>query len=250
VHDEYQQYYKLSFKTDFPKDMSSNFKQYKKSFQTDFGQSDLELIHVPHGDADSIRTTFTDPLAAAVYIIFNYIDQVKKDSYPHLYLAERHAYLYEFVPQKTRDYLYPELEAYTQDLIDRAASTPIVQTARKLHTFLTFEEHHTVGKLRTLRDPQAFSADEAPYFIPMAVSALKIREVEAAKSGLNTLIARGYYVTEANLLLARIHYQQKNYPQAVTHYKHAQNKAGLFSNKDQKDFSQAVKFAGKNLPTP
>lgn len=246
ILNEYQKYYKLSFEINFPKNENWSLKQFKNDIQAEFGRVDTEIVHSSKGD--TIRITFIDPLAAAVYTIFNYIDKVKKESYPHQYLSERHAYLYEFIPQKILNYLYPELEAYTQGLLHRAVSTPISQTARRLHTFLTFEEHQTAGKLKVLKDPEAFRADEAPYFISMALWALKIGEVEAAKTGLNTLITKGYLTDKANLQLARIHYQQKNYHQAVTHFKQAQNKPGLFSKKDKEDFSHAARKIKRSSP--
>ena len=237
VRKEYNKYYKAKHEMTFPIEIPKNIRQLKKELRLEWGE--LHIKKMPSSLTHSIfEINFKDPLYAAVRIIQNRIDYVRKNNPAHNYLAERDAYLHGDVPQKILEYLYPEMENYTQNLIDKAVQVPSPPQTKKSPLFLTPLEHTKIDLFNTLKREEV-GEDSAFKYAQIAFWALQQGELEEATHGFSTLIKKGYYQAEASLGLARIHYQQKSYAQAIVSFKYAQEKGVKFSQQDHEQYTIA-----------
>lgn len=245
---EYQKYYKFTQTISISLEESQlSIKELQKMLEPSHGPVKIKKTQSP----DIIEITYEDPLQATVNVIHLQRQLLEENFDPTSYFLERDAYLHGNVPQKIIEKFYPELEKYTQNLIAQASSTP-TSYKREVSSFLSISDHVKLGHLdisdlSLLTDPQEFKDEFAPFFIPIVLWAAENGQIEAAKTGLNTLIKHGHRLGEAHLELARIHYQDKSYAQAAISFKYAQQKGVSFSKQDREQYCIAVQPGRERL---
>ncbi len=228
---EYNKYYKISTdfiyaeKAKFPpnhiaeieKQLGKKLSEKTRFFLPGHGVVTIKKIYptLPDG-SKALDIELDDPLYAAVYQIKHDISHIQNKHTEAQLLYEREAYLFSFCGRSIRKYLYPELVEYTDRLIKIADKT--LSTQRKyVPDYLSVHELKSTGILETLKDPDFYDKAQVPFYIEWANYAVSMGDLDAAKMGLQKLIAHKDRVSEAHLALAKIYNQEGDYVKAAAH---------------------------------
>lgn len=209
-----------------------------------------ELEYFDDGVARIVVTAFfRDPLHALVYNVQDQQQHVKTAYQKSEYLHEREAYLTGSTPPDLIAKLYPELTTYIDAFLERTSLVPTpYQTPapdyRSLQQIINYEVVYI------LQNKELYKADQVQYYITWIDYAISEGEINAAKTGIDTLIKVGAFVAEANLRLARIYFNHdKDYKRAALYFKRAEKqKATGFSATDHWQFKIALEKTGQMQP--
>lgn len=193
------------------------------------------------GQHVTIKFTFLDPLYGAAHQIAHDIGHVRATYKDDKYLIERDAYLFQKVPIDLIQCFYPELFQYTTDLIQSAREVAVLRR-NKVPVWKSLEKmslEHAATRINDMED--FFDVKKIDVYLDSASYLRKRGEMELAKKGLQELIKRGHKVGEANLELARIEYQEKNYPAAATYFKRADKRKVGLTKEDRLNYADALK---------
>jgi hypothetical protein len=232
----------------------------------------------------NIKFSFTDPLFATIEKIKRYRDAVSRWPVEEgsRYLYERAAHMQGGIQQSIIDYAFPELQKYTHDLIDAAKALKVFANNHPITHHIEYQELQYVELFRKLAAPVGeFEKATSEFFIPWAKLAIQAGKYREARVGLETLIYHNQYVHEArlelarldkmegnnqaaknalnlliqnkcpeptkgaaNLELAKIAYEEKDFKAAAAYYGRAEKSKTPFNTDDHIDFSVALKAQG------
>lgn len=192
-----------------------------------------------------ITIVIEDVLHFSAYVSIYLIHNIG-NRYPQNYhLLEIDAHLFGYIPHGIIQHFNPEYYAYTNELFDRTSKVLSFSSAPEITSELALFRQNS--NLRSLADTHNFCAEDAKYWLFCANNAASRGHIDEARIRLNDLRNRGYFVVEANLCLANIEYETRNYRLAAKHYKIvAKNKkqSNVFSNKDLQQFADSLEKIG------
>jgi hypothetical protein len=194
-------------------------------------QGDLKITKIsPSPDlSDEVEVTsiYQDPLHAIVRSILITKDHTKKAYAQEEYAYERDAYLHGKTPPVLIKAWYPELYAYTNQVITFAKNIPSyyhdVQLPEWSHDIQSMMLQTVLASLNT------------PCFQAL-YTGRKNEKKSFTREMLNSFIQQDRFVGEASLALAKLEYQEKNYKMAATFFKRALKKKATLSNSDYENY--------------
>jgi hypothetical protein len=210
-----------------------------------YGDLTIESIEDYKRNLKIVTYFFDDPLHALTHEVSEKTKRMEK--YPEQDRNfEQDAGLHGAIPQVLMQRFYPEFYQYTNGLIQqaKAKAKPVADLPPRME--MDIEKFETYEWVATMKNPNAFKTDYAPFYTDNARHLWEvikgIEAIAAAEIGLKTLIEKGdiKYHGEAMLELARMKSHKKNYKEAAEYFKEAEKRVkSEFTKEDHAAYTAA-----------
>lgn len=239
--DEYHKYYQTEIKIQVSQRTVKEIECEQKSqatpgekFKLPEGDFLIKEIKIPQDDPANMELIgyFLDPLASAAYYIPKLAMNVEASNKDEKYLREIDAYLNAGYPQAIIEFLFPELHAYTNNMINRARW---LDTAKH-----DPQVEHQLYQILTNRNGMFYNPQNSSKIISFAKYAMSQGRYEDARQGLEMLINKGQYKATAHLELARMENKLNRQKESMQHYKIAIKEGAELNGDDYSAYSKLL----------
>lgn len=198
------------------------------------GHGDVHVLsYKVINDKVQVRAQILDPLRGMVTYHQQFMLALKKEYPERTWLYEQDAYLFSGIPTFLLKELYANYYAYTNKLLERITFPTQFQLPSPHYSFIY---PHDLQTTMFLTNPERIDSNNAGGVIDIIrKNILKKNKWNECQMAANILINKKLKVGEANVCLAGIAYQQKNYPVACEHYQIAAEK-GVKTSLDEQMF--------------